>query len=102
MRFLVTVSPLAGVDVPDPLRLAKQSRVFFSEAMEQGIVECMYQFTSGKGSVAVIQVDSEEKAWAFIAANPSYAYGKYEVRSLVDGLAAFDQFIGMMEQTMPG
>jgi len=102
MKFLVTVSPLAGVDVPDPLGLAKQSKIFFSEAMEQGIVECMYQFTNGEGSVAVIQVDSEETAWAFIATNPSYAYGKYEVKSLVDGLAAFDQFIEMMEELMSG
>ena len=102
MKYLATVRPREGVEIPDPVSLARQSRAYFADYMAQGVIECMYQFADGEGSIAILDVESEEAAWALINANPSHSYAYHEVKALVDGPEAFDRFIAVMEQAVPG
>ncbi len=97
MKFLILVKEKVGAP---PLEnwedTVVKSRAFLEEGLEDGWLECVYNFANATGSVAIVDVESHEEIWTKLHAYPLSQVQTYEAIPLIDAMFAFDQIMAEM------
>lgn len=92
MKFLIIgTTHLKKFDSADAfIDVGLAAKAYVEEALDQGILQCAYQFIDANKAIAIGNFLNLEAAWAFVEAYPFYPYQEFEVHPLVGALEFLD------------
>lgn len=97
MKFLVLVKDVRPHrEAPDLAALYQAAQDYLNRAAEDGLLDSVYQYASGRGAVAIVDVGSGEQLWEMISAYPLAFAQEYEVIPLVDVNFTFDKALELL------
>lgn len=86
MKFLLLARPAMNPPRPKPVQgkdRALEAREWLKEKKESGTIDCVHSLVP-EGVVAIVNVDSYEKAFALLTAYPMYSHFYWEAIPLTD------------------
>ena len=99
MKFLILVKNRMGdFQLDDPLTIMKAAQDFLKTAVDEGVLDFVYEFATGDKAVAIANVDSAEELFERLTAYPLYTMQEYEVYPLADLDFVFEKRINYLQQ----
>jgi len=84
VKFLMLSKLLIEVPPPEDFRATVQAaREYLNTAVDEGRLDCIYMFASGRQAVLIANAESHEEVCDWLQANPAYPYWDYEIHPLV-------------------
>jgi hypothetical protein len=100
MKYLVTANR-NNVEAPSTeewLAVLQATREYFLTHSKSGAIESLYVFLDARGGIAILNAESHDQAQDLIIAHPQFPYYDWEFEPILDGLPAYDKFIGIYAQ----
>ena len=101
MKFLLLVKNKENAPaLDDPFMATKAARDYLHQGMTDGLIECVYQFSSGNRAMAIAEADTAEELWETLTTYPLYEVQDYEVHPLTDVDFVFEKYLKRLETRM--
>jgi muconolactone delta-isomerase len=97
MKYLVTANRnnVETSSTTEWLTLLQATREYFLTHSKGGAIEGLYVFLDARGGIAIFNAESHDQAQDLIISHPQFPYYDWEIEPVLDGLQAYDKFIGL-------